>query len=175
MGEIKSTLDLVMEKTRHLSLSVEEKQSQKNIEIEKRINGLLQKYQDRVLPMDEMQTEYARLKQELSLPDDSFLIHQSINKIDLTGDNRLLLELLNQFCNSGIAGLDSILDEGQDEFTSAASYRLVELREELARNHSISGSAVLPNLEADDTWQAEAGEIRSRFKKKLEAEKGKIV
>ena len=33
MGEIKSTLDLVMEKTRHLTLSQEEKDAQKKVEI----------------------------------------------------------------------------------------------------------------------------------------------
>ena len=35
MGEIKSTLDLVMEKTRHLTASDEEKKAQKKAEIEK--------------------------------------------------------------------------------------------------------------------------------------------
>ena len=62
MGEIKSTLDLVMEKTKHLSLSDEEKQNQKNSEIEKRVNGLLQKCRDQILSTDELQKEYARLK-----------------------------------------------------------------------------------------------------------------
>ena len=174
MGEIKSTLDLVMEKTKHLSLSDEEKQNQKKVDTEKRVNGLLQKYRDEVLSMEQLQKEYARLKQELGLPDDSFLINQVINKIDLTGDNLLLLNLLNQFCSSGIAGIDSILNEFQDEYNSAASYRLVELREVLAREQSISGSAVVPNLQADEAWQAEAGEIRSRFEKKLEVEREKI-
>lgn len=174
MGEIKSTLDLVMEKTKHLSLSEEEKQKQKSAEIEKRMNGLLQKYQDQVLPMEQLHKEYARLKQEFSLPDDSFLVNQTMNKIDLSGDNRYLLELLKQFCGSGIAGIESILNEFQDEYNSAASYRLVELREELAAKHYISGSAVMPNLQADDAWQAEVGEIRSRFEKKLSAERNKI-
>ena len=174
MGEIKSTLDLVMEKTKHLSLSDEEKQNQKKVELEKRVNGLLQKYQDQVLSMDQLLGEYTRIKQELSLPDDSFLVNQTINKIDLTGDNRYLLVLLKQFCGSGIDGIETLLNEFQDEFNSAASYRLVELREDLARKHSISGSAVVPNLQADEVWQSEAGEIRSRFEKKLEAEREKI-
>ena len=174
MGEIKSTLDLVMEKTKHLSLSEEEKQNQKKNEIEKRVNGLLQKYQDQVLSLEQLLTEYARLKQKLGLSDDHFLINQAINKIDLTGDNRFLLELLNQFCGPKIAGIDSILNDFQEEFNSAASYRLVELREELARKHSISGSAVVPNLQADGVWQAEAGEIRSRYDMKLAAEREKI-
>jgi len=174
MGEIKSTLDLVMEKTKHLSLSDEEKQDQKSIEIEKRINGLLQKYLDRFLSTDELQTEYARLSKELSLPDNNCLINQIINRIDLTGDNILLLALLNKFCDAEGAGIESLLSEFQDEYSSAASYRRVELREDLARDHSIAGSAVVPNLQADDTWLAEAGALRSRFEKKLEAEKEKL-
>ena len=72
MGEIKSTLDLVMEKTKHLSLSDEEKQSQKKAELEKRVNGLLQKYQDQVLSLEQLLGEYTRLKQERSLPTTAF-------------------------------------------------------------------------------------------------------
>ena len=174
MGEIKSTLDLVMEKTKHLSLSDEEKQTQKKVELEKRVNGLLQKYQDKVVSIEQLHTEYARLKQELRLPDDSFLVDQAINKIDLTSENRLLLNLLKEFYSSGIGGIDSILNEFQDELNSLSSYRMVEIREELAGKYSISGSAVVPNLEADDAWQVEAGEIRSRYEKKLAAEREKI-
>ncbi|MBW2432576.1 MAG: hypothetical protein JRF36_03165, partial [Deltaproteobacteria bacterium] len=51
MGEIKSTLDLVMEKTRNLNLSDEEKQDQKNKEIESRLNGLLQKFEDQIITL----------------------------------------------------------------------------------------------------------------------------
>ena len=49
MAEIKSTLDLVMEKTRNLTLSSEEKQAQKQIEIGNRIKGLVQKFQGRTV------------------------------------------------------------------------------------------------------------------------------
>jgi hypothetical protein len=33
---------------------------------------------------------------------------------------------------------------------------------------------VVPNLQADDTWLAEAGDIRSKFEQKLEEEKGRL-
>lgn len=49
MAEIKSTLDLVMEKTKDLSLSDEERQGQKNKEIGSRIRGLLNKFQDKAI------------------------------------------------------------------------------------------------------------------------------
>jgi len=49
MAEIKSTLDLVMEKTRHLTLSDEEKQEQKEKEFNKKLKGPAQKIQDQAI------------------------------------------------------------------------------------------------------------------------------
>jgi hypothetical protein len=57
MGEIKSTIDLVMEKTRHLTLSREEKDAQKKVEVHKRLKGLVQKYQDNLLRKDRLEKE----------------------------------------------------------------------------------------------------------------------
>ena len=102
------------------------------------------------------------------------LSNSFIDKIDLTADNRLLMALLNNLCDSGTEGIETVLGEFQEEFNSAASYRMVELRESLAQKHSIYGSAVVPNLQADDTWLEEAGALRARFEEKLEAEKNKL-
>ena len=62
MGEIKSTLDLVMERTKNLSLSDEEKQAQKQKEVESRIRGLLQKYLDGWLDKNQLKIDYESLK-----------------------------------------------------------------------------------------------------------------
>ena len=173
MGEIKSTLDLVMEKTKHLSLSSAEKQKQEKAEMEKRINGLLQKYQDQTLSADDLNTEFEKLKKEFSLADDTILVDQILKGLDLHQDNHQRLALLKVYCSQDLQAIESVLKEFQDELNATASYRMVQLREDLAQKHTISGSAVVPNLQADDTWQAEAGDIRSRFEAKLQALKGK--
>jgi len=67
MGEIKSTLDLVLEKTKHLSQSSAEKQAQVRKDIEMRINGLLKKYQDGVVSKAQLQRDYEALKTEFNL------------------------------------------------------------------------------------------------------------
>lgn len=175
MGEIKSTLDLVMEKTKHLNLSSEEKQKQEKAEIRKRINGLLQKYQDQALAGEDLTAEIKKLKKEFSLSDDTPVVDQILERLDLEKDNHQLLALLNTYCSKDLKAIESLLGEFQDELAAAASYRMVQLREDLAQKHSISGSAVVPNLQADDTWQAEAGEIRSKFKEKLQEAKDKIT
>lgn len=174
MGEIKSTLDLVMEKTKHLSLSSEERQKQKSSEIEKRIKGLLQKYHDQTLSKDNLNAEFAQLKKEYSLSDDTQVINSILNQLDLDKNNHQLVALLNEYCAEDLVAIESVLNEYQDEINSVASYRMVQLREDLAQKHFISGSAVVPNLQADDTWLEETAEIRSKFEEKLEAAKGKL-
>ena len=62
MGEIKSTLDLVLEKTKNLTLSSEEKAEQKQKEIENRIKGMMQKYQDGVLFSEQLKIDYQKLQ-----------------------------------------------------------------------------------------------------------------
>jgi hypothetical protein len=174
MGEIKSTLDIVMEKTKHLSLSDEERDNQKTAEIEKKIKGLLQKFQDQVLPQDRLNAEYEKLKKGYHLSDDSIFMSEVFLRLDPDKDNQQLLALLKDMCKVNIKEIESVLYDYQDELNSAASYKMVELRENLAQKHFISGSAVVPNLEADAEWQAEAAELRAKFGKLLEEARNKL-
>ena len=174
MGEIKSTLDIVMEKTKHLSLSHEERDNQKTAEIEKKIKGLLQKLQDQTLPKKRLSSEYEGLKKDYHLSDDSIFMNEVFSRLDLDKNNHLWLTLLKDMCGGNTKEIESVLYDYQDELNSAASYKMVELRENLARTHFISGSAVVPNLEADEEWQAEAAELRSKFGRLLDEVKGTL-
>ena len=174
MGEIKSTLDIVMEKTKHLILSNEERDKQKAAEIEKKIKGLLQKYQDQTLSKDRLSAEYEQLKKEYHLSDDSRFMSEVFLKLDPDKDNQPFLVLLKDMCEGNTQEIESLLNDYQDELNSAASYKMVELRENLAQKHFISGSALVPNLEADAEWQAEAAELRAKFGKLLNEAKGKL-
>ena len=90
MGEIKSTLDLVLEKTRHLSLSSEEKQDLAAQEIEKRIKGMLQKYQNGLLTPEELKSEYGSIIKDDKLTVGRILIKESIGRLDLLKANRVV-------------------------------------------------------------------------------------
>lgn len=174
MGEIKSTLDLVMEKTKNLSLSTEEREKQKEIEIEKKIRGLLQRLQDQTLSKDQLNSDYERLKKENNLSNNIILMNEIFNRLDLDKHNQELLALLKDLCGANTKEIESVLNDYQDAINAAASYRMIELREDLAQKHYISGSAVVPNLNADETWQTEARDIRSKFEQILDGEKDKL-
>ena len=167
MGEIKSTLDLVLEKTRHLSLSSEERQAQTQKDIEKRIKGILQKYQDGLYSLEQLQREYDTLKAEVSLSDNISLAGEVINRLDPGLDNHALFDVLEHCCHLDYGGLADVVNEYQEGCQTAAQNRTEKLKESLAQQHSISGSAIVPNLETDKKWHREAQELRSRFEEGL--------
>ena len=175
MAEIKSTLDLVMEKTKNLSLSDEERQGQKNKEIESRIRGLLQKFNDQALKVDKLRSEYRKLQKDYDLPGNAPLIKEICRQIELGKDNHAFFDLLTQFKVTDIEGISSVLHEFDDVIKAAARERSKVLQAKLAEAHFISGPAVVPNLEADKAWRAQAGEIRAEFEPFLNQAKTKLL
>ena len=175
MGEIKSTLDLVMEKTKNLSLSDEERQGQENKEIESRIRGLLQKFFDQAIKVDKLKSEYQRLQKDYDLSDDAPLIKEICSQIEPGKDNDVLFELLARFKVTDIEGITSVLHEFDDVIKAAARERSKVLSDKLAETHFISGPAVVPNLEADKAWREQAGEIRAKFEPLLNQAKTKLL
>ena len=175
MGEIKSTLDLVLEKTKHLTQSSDEKQAQIRKDIEIRINGLLQKYQDGVVSKEQLQRDYEALKTEFNLSENNILANEVIDRLDPDLDNRVLLEVLEDCCHLDLGGIKGAINDHRDAYLTAAQNRMARLKEDLAQKYFISGSAVVPNLEADEQWRREAQVLNSAFEQKLNQEKDRLV
>jgi hypothetical protein len=174
MAEIKSTLDLVMEKTRNLNLSSEERKEQKDNEIGSRIRGLLQKFMDQALRTENFKSEYQKLQKNHDLSGNAHLIKEICGQIELEKDNQALFELLAEY-KFDFEGFESVLKEFQAARETAAVERRKILKEQLAKTHFISGSAVVPNLENDDQLQKDTEEIRAGFKAKLNKAKTKLL
>jgi len=175
MGEIKSTLDLVMEKTKHLSQSSEEKHAQKRKDIENRLRGMLQKYLDKAISLEHLQRDYERLKAEFSLPDHTLLAGRIMDRLDPDGDNRDLLEALEHFCNLDYRGLADLIQHHRVEVQTAAQSRMKTSNEDLSQKHHVSGSAVVPILQADEEWQHQARKLASAFAQKIKQERIRLI
>jgi len=171
MGEIKSTLDLVMEKTRHLTLSQEEKKEQKHIEVNKRLKGLLQKYQDNLLKREHLEKELDSLRKAYDLKVDKMLSRMLLDGLKLGHKNESLLELLNEICGLDISGLETLLHDFRDAVGFASAKRIKEVKTDLAEKRFISGSAVVPNLETDNELILTVKEIKDKFDQILVREK----
>ena len=175
MGEIKSTLDIVLEKTKHLSQSSEEKQAQAQKDTENRLKGILQKFQDGLISVEQLQQDYEGLKAEFKLPDHTALAGQVIHRLEPDRDNRALFDVLERCCHLDSGGLADVVNQYRAGYQTAAQSRMEALKESLALKFSISGSAVVPNLEADEKWRQTSQELALNVQEKLSQERIKLV
>ena len=175
MGEIKSTLDLVLEKTKNLTLSSEEQEEQKQKEIENRIKGMMQKYQDGILSKNQLLTDFEMLKQDYNVPQNDSLINEITKRIEPDQDNQPLLEVLQECCAIDTAAIESIIDDFRKAHLTASQNRMELLKEDLAQQDNISGPAVLPNLDADGQWRQEAREMRAGYEDQLNRVKDNLL
>lgn len=175
MAEIKSTLDLVMERTRHLTLTADEKARQENEALAQKINGVLQRYRDGALPMEAVK----RRVDELGEARGSQVLEQTVRiilkQVELSVDNGAMLELLAGQFDVDCRHLSHIIEGYQDARRAELDRQSAELKQQLATTHSIGGTAVLPNLEADAVWAGCEAALRERIDPDLAREKARIL
>ena len=87
MAEIKSALELVMERTRHLRQSEEEKQEQAAAEFRKGISGLVQKFLDGALTPERFREDLRLLQETLQMTDSTAILDEIFERMDLDGTN----------------------------------------------------------------------------------------
>ena len=173
MGEIKSTLDLVMEKTRHLSLSEDEKKAQQKDDTKKALKGFILKYRDHIIQEESFEKELNRLSELNNIDARPVLVAELLDEIDPDQDNTPLITLLKNVCKIDAAPLESILNEYGERVVLVKDERVAEIKERLLKTREISGSAVVPNLENDTDLIARTGSVRDAYRKRLDQESAK--
>jgi hypothetical protein len=170
MAEIKSTLDLVMERTRHMTLSPEERQAQKDNEIKQKLKGWVQKYQDEAISVQEFKREMSRLREDCPQTKDSWVNEEIIGRLDLDADNRMLLDLLQNACGMDTSQMDALIREYQESIREFIDMRNDSFRQALNRHRRISGTAIMANLENDKVWISQSQEIKAKYTEILKSQ-----
>ena len=86
MAEIKSTLDLIMEKTRGLTMTEEEKRELREKDLVGKVRGLVQKYLDGALDMDRFREKAAALAGEAVTEFSRILTKEVLSRIEPESD-----------------------------------------------------------------------------------------
>jgi hypothetical protein len=175
MAEIKSTLDLVMERTKNLRFSEEERQAQKAEDVKKALNGLIQQHLDQLIDKDELDARVAGLFKEFQIMDRSLLRDVILDKIDVEALAGPLPDLLAGLCQSDISGLKALAGSCTQALSNGREKIKAELMENLRARHGISGPAVEPNLDAGPGWQHEIRSRMAALEEDLVREKTKIA
>jgi hypothetical protein len=150
MGEIKSTLDLIMEKTKNLSMSPEEKEEIKGQEWLKKARGWVQKFQDDLIDLDKIKHEL--LDREHPAGWEKRLEMELIDGLDPEGDNQKRWQLIRELLPISPEPFLKVLDTYLQQVNQAQAEHLDLLRNDLL-TQGFSGSALIPNLDRDPSWR----------------------
>jgi hypothetical protein len=169
MSEIKSTLDLVMERTRNLSLSEEEKALMKQEEFDKRLRGLIGQYVDGMFSPGALKKRIYGLEEEYSVRERRPALEALLGLFDPDGDNERILDLLADWSPELHGTLERIIGDYQNQKRDLMDEAGNRLREHLAEHHGIRGSALLPNAEKDSRCRESMSTLRRETLAAVEA------
>ncbi len=171
MGEIKSTIELAMERTKKFALSNKEKEEIKKKEVLQKASGLFHRYRDGHLSLNEVLKEVGKMDEKTATTVKKSLLSQWIDGLSLNDEHERILKGIEALkCQS----LDEVkrkfhrlLSQYQEEKETLKEKTNVQLMEAL-KKEGIYGSAVEPNLEKNELWKKEEEKLDHSYKMKLE-------
>lgn len=152
MAEIKSTLDLVMERTKNFTLTDGEKRELRRRELEGRLRGLAQKSLDGRLTVEETKGEFNSIVAGREEEARELMKEILADHIDPEGDHGRILEILRVVLGIETGPLEEALRGLQEEISAAREEYMERMKEDLARRQ-VFGTAVVPNISRSPEWQ----------------------
>jgi len=168
MAEIKSTLDIIMEKTKHFTLTEKEKKAFKKKEIEGKVRGLILKFIDGFMDLKMLKQEIASFDQKNQMAAIEAVTEECLGRIDPEAENRPFLDILEQVAGLDTASLNHLLSKFHRDLDHEKDALEQDLREQLLKK-DISGSAIQPNIRADRGWIDYVQKAKEGFRKELQA------
>lgn len=170
MGEIRSTLDIIMEKTKGLRASEDEKEAFRQKELRGKVQGLVQKYLDGLLSAEAVQSAMtSESKQEQGDMENS-IKEALLRRLGVDPDNDQINTKVLAFLSNGLK-MDNtpylrLIEDSQREVSEEKTARIKALKHQLAQR-GISGTALLPNLVLDPTWPSFLERAQKAFQENL--------
>jgi hypothetical protein len=166
MAEIKSTLDIIMEKAKKFSVTEEERQGFKRQELEGKIKGLVQKTIDGILESQRFQVEVTALQAKDKDLVDQVLKEELVTRLELEENSQELLKMLEYVAGSASSGVRKVLADFEKKGEKQKEIRRKTLLESFQKK-GISGSAIVPNLNADPQWLRARSETRLQLQEEI--------
>jgi len=167
MAEIKSTLDIIMEKTKGLTMTDEEKRELKRKEMAGKVKGLVQKFLDNIIDLDKLKVEAAAVGEGHENMFRQVSIQETVGRIEPEGDNEPILELLESTTGMDTGPIREFLIDFEHKLEKERAAHEKGLWKRL-KKEGITGSAVIPNLKADSQWRDHVSKQKEKFRDEVE-------
>jgi len=171
MGEIKSSIELAMERTKKFAISEKEKEEIKQKEVLQKATSLFHRYREGHLPLNNILKEIEKMEKKTAIMVKEFLLSQWIDALSLEDEDERIFK-----------GIESLkqrsIDEVKQKFHSLLSKYLSEKEKvkekvkvqftEALEKDGIYGSAVEPKVEGSELWKKENEKLDHSYTMKLE-------
>jgi hypothetical protein len=171
MAEIKSTLELALERTKKMAISEEEKEEIRQKKLLEKANGLFYRYRDGHAPLSELQKEINRMDEKTSAGVRDILLFQWIGALSLKDENERLIKgiewLKDGHLEETSQGLRHLSSQYREKIEKIRQETRTQLVEALNRE-GIAGGAIEPNVEGNPLWKEAVEKLDQLYGKKLD-------
>jgi hypothetical protein len=177
MAEIKSAIELAMERTKNLVMDDKEKRVAAERDLEMKVKTVMRRFTEGMLSTGQAEKEFTSAEGDPGLKR-QLVLKAILDEINLDKDNSDLFELLSLVGSSLPAGCAEELEGLRKEFLQQKERTAMTVRERVMdrlRGLSIRGDALEPNVEAWPEWQEGLGELAQSFEGRLSQWKEKVL
>ncbi len=177
MAEIKSTLELALERTKKLKLSEKDKEEIRKKEIEQKTLSLFHRYREDQLHLNEIQREMERMDERIREQVKEGLLSLWIDGLSLDEGGEKLLKGIEFLKCKDMEAIRETLYQLRTQYQEDEVRIRKEIEAEqldILRREGIDGGAVEPNVEAIDLWRENLLRLTQKFQASLEDIKKQI-
>ena len=157
-----------MERTRHLSMSAEEKKGLQRVDFTKRLQGLLQQYADGAIALEKLPDRIDALKAQLKIDDSQAVLKAIAARLDPEKDNQRWLALLTDIAPAAYEPLATAIEDFQKEKADLLLKGTEKRGHFLASEHGIKGTAVVPNPAADAVFLEQLAALKQKTRNRVD-------
>lgn len=171
MTEIKSTLELALERTRKMSISEEEKEEIKRKEIVQKATGMFHRYLDDHVSLNEILREIERIEDKAGAAIRETLLSQWIDAVSLDERSEKLLRGIGFLKGRSIGTVEKSLESLRSEYErerQETEQRIRTRLEDALREEEIFGSAIVPHVKGSEEWRETIRTIEQSYREKIE-------
>jgi hypothetical protein len=177
LAEIKSAIELAMERTKGLVMDDKEKQEAAAKELGLRISALLRRYLEEMIDSDYFRKEYIKLEGKKAQKDE-LLMEAVLAEFDQPDNDDRIFGILSivggGVDDRSVKEIEALQSEFHEKMRAEVEGVTEDIKARLQKM-GISGDGVEPNIPEWDEWKAAVEQTKSLFKKRLTEWKNKIV